>query len=106
MNDCIEQASSSGFGWIVLALIVIVLGLVIYKNGWVATEGMLKSLATKARAKAEKLEAKVKARIDQKAPAVPVRTKAQRIAEAQAVLSAGAITQADFETAKAKILAE
>lgn len=98
MNDCIEQASNSGFGWVMLLVVVAVVGLVVYKNGWLATEGMLKSLAAKAYSRAEKFAAEARARALAKAKTVsvaaaPVKSKAERIAENNQLVAQGLMTQ-------------
>ncbi len=116
MTQCpeiVQTATEGGFPWIILFLVVaIVGGVYVYRNGIVGTEASLKSVLDKLKARAAKIEAKLKAKADAKSSAVtPLSaavtppTKAERIAESKALLDAGTITQAQHDAAVATILA-
>lgn len=101
-----------GFPWILLAAAIIVGGFFLYKEGIVGTETSLKALADKLKAKGAKIEAKWKAKLAAKAApapapavAVPAKTKAERIAENNALVGNG-ITKEQADAANAVILAE
>lgn len=116
MNDatnCVEQVTSSGgFPWMLLILAAIIAAVVVYKKGLLgtATEARIQKVIAKLREEANQWEDKLKEKLAKKAApvvvAVPVKDKATRIADNQALLTAGVITPTDFEAAKQKILAE
>lgn len=106
--EIVEQATSGGFPWIILVALIVVAGVFVWKNGIVGTETSLKALADKLRTKANKIEAKWKAKV----ASAPVQgvllqapTKAERLAENKALLAAGTITQEQHDAAVVAILA-
>lgn len=98
----------------IIAVIVLVLlgGLAIaFEKGWI---GLSASRLAKMRARVDELQDKFDEAAKKKADAMKMpdppwsrpQTKNERIASNAALLAAGTITQADFDAAKAKILAE
>lgn len=116
-TNCVEQvASHSAFPWVLFAVIVIVALVVVYKKGLfgTATTARIQKVLAKIDEEKDQWEEKLKAKLAAKtAPQAVVpqavvapKDKATRIADNQALLTVGTITQADFDAAKQKILAE
>jgi hypothetical protein len=101
MMDLMEMVGIAAIAVIVLIVILVVA----FEKGWV---WLSQERIDKIHAKGDALQAKLEAKLAKKAKpaAAPAKSKAERIAEAQALLSTGVITQADFDAAKAKILAD
>lgn len=116
MNNCpefVQTATEGGFPWVILVLVVLIVGGVyVWKNGVVGTEAGLKALAEKLKARADKIEAKWKAKRAKRQPvAEPLapsvkKSKAERIAEVGVLLAEGKVSQLVHDAAVSRIAAE
>lgn len=93
-------------GTVAVIVLLLLCGLAVaFEKGWI---GLSASRLAKMRARVDELQDKFDAAAKKKAAAVPstLTPAEERIARNAALLAAGTITQADFDAAKAKILAE
>ena len=92
-----------------IGLCAVIVGLLIvglavaFDKGWI---GLSAERLAKMRAKVDALQDKFDAKALQKGAATTKKTKAERIAEADALLAAGSIKQEAHDRAVAQILAE
>lgn len=102
--------------WYLGAGVVVVLGVVValmYEKGWLGGKARLVVMIAKSEHNLAGLRAKLERKIAAEAakatpaapPSVAPKDKATRIAEAKAMLDAGAITQAQYDLAVAQIVA-